>query len=122
MQTRRIVPLSLLLLIAVSESSRSQAQRLQVAATASIDGTLFRLGTNEPISGADIELTRVEGTAAEPLARGAAEALAGLQNFPFSVDAAPPPALAPEVQFTKSEENGRFRFTSLKPGGYRLVA
>jgi hypothetical protein len=120
-QTLRMITLCLLL-IAASKTTRSHAQRPQILGTASVEGILVRLGTSVPIADADIELTRVEGTAMAPLASGAAEALARLQENPNTVGAAPPVGLSSEVQFTKSDANGRYRFTNLKPGGYRLVA
>jgi hypothetical protein len=114
--------ISLCLVSSAVETVRAQTQRSPASSTASIEGTLIRLGTSDTIAGADIELTRVEGTALSPLASGAARAFAMLQDLPLSVGADPPAALAPEVQFTKSGDNGRFRFTNLKPGSYRLVA
>src|SRR5262245_15601476 len=118
----RLLFTALAFAIVNSEIHQSQTQRSQAASTASIEGTLVRFGTNEPISGADIELTRLEGTVAAPLPNGAAEAFGRLMDNPYSVGAVPPAALAPEVRFTKSDENGRFRFNDLKPGGYRLAA
>jgi hypothetical protein len=116
----QLLPVALALCL--SASAAAQTQRPQASSTASIEGTLVRLGTNEPVSGADIELTRLEGSSTAPLAPQAAEAYAMLQANPNAVGAAPPAGLSSEVQFTRSGENGRFRFTSLKPGGYRLVA
>jgi len=90
-----------------------------------MEGVVVQWGTNEPIAGADVELTRLEGTTAAPLNPGAVEAFSALMNpsntGPFPV-ADPPPPLAPEVQYAKTGDDGRFIFRNLKPGGYRLVA
>jgi hypothetical protein len=94
----------------------------QAPATASVEGIVLRSGTAGPIAGADVELTRVEGTAAAPLAPGAAErlavALVGGGNGRATVD----PFLAPEVQYRRTGADGKFSFTNLKEGKYRLVS
>ena len=89
----------------------------QTASTGSIEGLIVKSGTNEPVADANVELTRLEGTTTAPLASGALQAFGTGGGF-----ATPPPALAPELQYTKSDERGRFFFRNLKPGGYRLVA
>src|SRR5688500_6599236 len=74
-------------------------------ATASIEGVVLQLGTNTPISGVDVELSRVEGTSAAPLAPGAGEAFAAVLSgaSPGLVGGATPaPVLAPEVKYAKS--------------------
>src|SRR5689334_9149779 len=108
---------SVLLIVSIAKTSRSQAPT-----TASIQGVVVKLGTNEPVAGAGVELTRLEGTPSAPLNPGAAQAFAALFDNPVAVGAAPPPALAPEVQYAQTGENGEFSFRNLKPGGYRLVA
>jgi hypothetical protein len=100
----------------------SSQDRPQPAATASIEGIVVKLGTTEPISGADVELTRVEGTAAAPLPPGAAEVIAGALVRGGNSTATVNPAIATEVQYVKSGENGRFAFRNLKEGKYRLVS
>jgi Tol biopolymer transport system component len=89
----------------------------QTASTGSIDGYIVKGGTNEPVADANVELTRLEGTREAPLAPGALEAYGTGGNV-----LTPPAALAPELQYTKSDERGRFSFRNLKPGGYRIVA
>jgi Tol biopolymer transport system component len=91
----------------------------------SIEGVIMKRGTNEPIPGAEVELTRIEGPSAFPLSAGAAEAFARLSALPGSRGAVGPdlpPALEPEVRYATTGDNGRFVFRNLKPGGYRIVA
>ena len=99
-----------------------QSQRPQAAATASIEGIVVGLGTTQPVAGADVELTRLEGAPNAPLSPGAFEAYVFLKDNPASVGAAPPAALKSEVQYAKTGDRGEFVFRNLKPGGYRLVA
>jgi Carboxypeptidase regulatory-like domain len=83
----------------------------------SIEGTVVRLGSVEPIAGVNIEVRRVEGTAASPLLPPV---------FPggyFSPGAtvipnAPNPA---DSSYATTGSDGSFRFTNLKPGKYRLL-
>jgi len=98
-----------------------QPVQSSVAKLGSIEGIVVRRGTTEPISGAEVELVRMEGTAAFPHNPGAAEAFAALSLFPGPAPE-PPIALAPEVQYATTGGDGRFVFRNLKPGGYRLVA
>jgi hypothetical protein len=110
----------------VPELSRLQLAALQrpgqtaIPILGVIEGIVVKRGTNEPISGADVELARLEGTASFPLNPGAAEAFANLP--PVVRPPELPPALAPEVQYASTGDSGRFVFRNLKPGGYRLVA
>jgi hypothetical protein len=102
----------------------AQSQSQEVAATASIEGLVIQSGTNTPIAGVDVELSRVEGTTAAPLSPGAGEAFRSVLSggSPGLVGgAAPNPVLAPEVRYTKSANDGKFAFTGLKEGKYRLV-
>jgi Tetratricopeptide repeat/WD40-like Beta Propeller Repeat len=55
-------------------SALQQRQPPQDLSNGSIEGVVVKLGTNEPIPGADLELTRLEGTATAPLFPGFAEA------------------------------------------------
>jgi hypothetical protein len=74
--------------------------------TASVEGIVVRLGTNEPIAGVDLELTDTQFPPA-----GAT---------PASPATAQPPAPAP---FTaKSGSDGRFALRNLPSGAYKLVA
>lgn len=120
--------------IRVAENLLPEIARLQIArvqqpstpALASIEGTVVEMGTNQPIGDADVELTRLEGTPFSPLNPGAAEAFAALSapiaTAVLALKPDPPPALAPEVQYAKTTDNGRFVFRNLKPGNYRLIA
>ncbi len=74
--------------------------------TASVEGVVVRLGTNEPIAGVDLELTDTQFPPAGATPANSATAL--------------PPAPAP---FTaKSGGDGRFAFRNLPSGAYKLVA
>src|SRR5262245_17120738 len=89
--------------------------------SSSIEGIVVRQGTNEPLSGVDLELSRVEGTSAAPLAAGVAENFSSLLNYngpglPPTTGAVPPPLLAPEVKYAKTGDDGRFTFRDLKEG------
>jgi hypothetical protein len=93
----------------------------------SIEGIVVRQGTNEPLGGVDLELSRVEGTSASPFAPGVAENFASLLNYngpglPPTTGATPPPLLAPEVKYATTSNDGRFTFRDLKEGKYRLSA
>ena len=94
----------------------------QVPATGSVEGIVVRLGTTDPIAGADVELTRVEGTAAAPLPPGAAEVLARALVGGGNSRATVNPAIATEVFYRRTGADGKFSFTNLKEGKYRLVS
>ena len=104
----------------------ARVQQPSTPALASIEGIVVEMGTNQPIADAAVELTRLQGTPSSPLNPGAAEAFAALSDrnnrAVGSLRPSPPPALAPEVQYATTTENGRFVFRNLKPGGYRLIA
>jgi hypothetical protein len=117
MNLLRIALLSLFSQVAAPPSSPQTA-----VATASIEGVVLKLGTSEPIAGADVELTRVEGTARAPLPPGAAEVLARALVGGGNNTAIVNPAIASEVQYVRSGENGTFSFRNLKEGKYRLVS
>jgi Carboxypeptidase regulatory-like domain len=112
------------ILLFLSMQAALWPQSQQVPATASLEGIVVKLGTTTPIAGVDVELSRVEGTVAAPLSPGAAEGFAAVLagNAPGLVGAATPnPVLAPEVRYAKSANDGKFTFTGLKEGKYRLV-
>src|SRR5216110_1382862 len=67
------------------------------AATASVEGVAVRLGTNEPITGVDLELIRVGGTRCAALEAGAAEAYSRMVAQGGNGSRDVPPALAPEA-------------------------
>ena len=120
------IPLVLLLAFlgqaAAPQSSQQPAQPAQpVVATASIEGTVFRLGTNEPLSGADVELTRVEGTAAAPMTPQATQYVSTMLQGGGPGGPLPPPVIAAEVKYAKTGSDGKFAFKDLKEGKYRLV-
>ena len=94
----------------------------QAPATASVEGIVVRLGTAGPVADADVELTRVEGTAAAPLPPGAAEVLARALIGGGNSRATVNPAISTEVHYRKTGADGRFSFTNLKEGKYRLVS
>jgi Tetratricopeptide repeat/WD40-like Beta Propeller Repeat len=116
--------------VRVLENVPPELARLQIAASqqlpapmmASIEGVVVNLGSSEPLAEVDVELTRLEGTSSAPLAPGAAAAYAQAFNSGGATDATPPAALAPEVQYAKTTEDGKFAFRNLKPGKYKLVA
>jgi hypothetical protein len=88
------------------------------AGAGSVEGVVVRLGSGGPIAGVNVEMRRVEGTAAAPL---------GPPVFPsgaFSPGAvvfrsAPNPA---DIFRARTGDDGRFVFADLKPGKYRLMA
>jgi len=90
----------------------------QQTGNGSVEGMVVRLGTVDPIAGVNIEMRRVEGTAASPLLPPV---------FPggyFSPGAtvipnAPNPA---DAFYATTSSDGAFRFLNLKPGKYRLLA
>ena len=108
----RLVGIAMLLVMVSSLTAVPQA------GTGSIEGIVVRLGNGEPIAGVNVEVRRVEGTAAAPL---------GPPVFPqgfFSpgavvVASAPNPA---DIFRARTGEDGRFVFANLKPGKYRLLA
>jgi hypothetical protein len=94
----------------------------QAPATGSVEGTVVRLGTNDPIAGADVELSRVEGTSAAPLSPGAADVFANALVGGGNNRAQVPAAIAIEVRYAKTGNDGKFAFRDLKEGKYRLVS
>jgi hypothetical protein len=113
--------LSLVVFLLVATRFHSQ----DVVATASIEGVVVQAGTNTPISGVDVELSRVEGTAAAPAFPGSSEAFAGIISGAAGpgglAGPTPPPSIAPEIRYAKSGADGKFSFTGLKEGKYRMV-
>src|SRR5687767_2522944 len=99
---RAISLLSLGLFLLVATRFHSQ----DAVATASIEGIVVQAGTNTPIAGVDVELSRVEGTAAAPAAPGSSEAFVGFisgASGPGGLGGPTPPAIiAPEIRYAKS--------------------
>jgi hypothetical protein len=102
--------------------------------TGSVAGLVVRLGTNEPISGVEVELTLVEPAPAAPgdtapaipaedpvgLGRGGGRggARGGVRGGGRGQ-----PVFRPEIlPHSTTGENGRFVFSNLRPGTYTLVA
>ena len=100
----------LLLAVQISASQRGSS--------GSVEGIIVRLGTAEPLSEVDVELARLEGTAAFPL---------GPLTYPPG-DFSPGIVLRPtypnpaDLLRTRTKADGRFSFTKLPPGTYRLLA
>jgi uncharacterized protein (DUF2141 family) len=115
----------IVILLALVGLAHAQSSTPQVTATASIEGVVVKIGTNEPIADADLELSRIEGTPAAPLNPGAAELFAAVlfgSNPPGLGGAEPPSQIAPEIKYAKTSADGKFSFTDLKEGKYRLAA
>jgi len=104
--------------------SQGPAQQSNTTAltTASIEGIVIQLGTTNPIVGADVELSRVEGTPRAPMDPAVVTAFAQALQGNGTNDATPPRILAPEIQYAKTGTDGRFVFRDLKEGKYRLVS
>jgi hypothetical protein len=115
-------PLGVLLTLFVQGPAPSQQPAQPVIATASLEGIVFKLGTTEAISGADVELTRVEGTTASPLTPQATQYLSTVLQGGGPGGPLPPPAIAAEVKYARTGSDGKFSFKDLKAGKYRLVA
>jgi protocatechuate 3,4-dioxygenase beta subunit len=87
------------------------------AGAGSIEGTVVRLGSTDPIAGVNIEMRRVEGTAASPLLPpvfASGYSSPGATVIPNS----PNPA---DAFYATTGSDGAFRFANLKPGKYRLL-
>jgi beta-lactamase regulating signal transducer with metallopeptidase domain len=84
----------------------------------SIEGMVVRLGTNEPISDVGVELRRVEGTAAFPL--GPLVLPPG--NFSPGAMVRPSYPNPADIWNVRTKADGKFVFSNLKPGTYRLQA
>jgi hypothetical protein len=112
----------LVLLAQVPAPPSNQQAQPPAVATATIEGIVVRLGTNEPVWGADVELTRVEGTATAPMTPQAIQFVSTVLSGGGPGGPLPPPAIAAEVKYAKTGSDGRFAFKELKEGKYRLVA
>jgi hypothetical protein len=99
-----------------------QAQQPEPPATASLEGVVVKMGTNEPIGGVDVELSRVEGTPRAPVAPAVMAAFNNALSGGGPSGQAPPPLLAPEVRYARTGNDGKFAFKDLKEGKYRLAA
>jgi hypothetical protein len=83
-----------------------------------IEGTVVRWGTNDPIADVDVELVRVEGTSGYPL---------GPLGYPPGMFS-PGGRLQPtypnpsDISHARTKGDGKFNFTNLFPGKYKLWA
>src|SRR5262245_14103981 len=83
-----------------------------------IEGVVVRAGTLEPISGVDLELTRLEEARTDVI--GAGVVSQGSLRITF---AAGTTARNDTEYFTiRTKADGRFRFSNLNAGTYRLLA
>ena len=110
---------AVLVLLAQAPSQQSNAP---VLATASIEGIVVQQGTTNSIAGADVELSRVEGTPKAPMDPAVSNAFAQVIQGGGPSGPVPPPQLAPEVRYAKTGADGKFVFKDLKEGKYRLVS
>jgi hypothetical protein len=99
-----------------------QTQQPEPPATASLEGVVVKVGTNEPIPGVDVELSRVEGTARSPVLPNVMDAFANALSGGGPGGQSPPPLLAPEIRYARTSDDGKFAFKDLKEGKYRLAA
>ena len=110
----RFITSALALLLTPFQAPQQQAQR----PSGVIEGVVVRLGSTEPIAGVDVDLTRIEGTKDFPLG----ELVIPPGTFsPGAVvrPSAPNPA---DQGLVRTKDDGRFRFTGLRPGKYQLLA
>jgi hypothetical protein len=105
-----------------SPQPNSQTTNQPVVATASIEGMVVRLGTSEPVAGADVELTRMEGTPGAPMTPQAIQYVSTVLQGGGPGGPLPPPAIAAEVKYARTGQDGKFSFKELKAGKYRLVS
>jgi hypothetical protein len=90
----------------------------QIPGIGSIEGVLVKVGTGEPIGGVNVEMRRVEGTAASPL--GPLVFASGYTSPGFVTT---PNTINPgDIFHVQTNRAGQFAFTNLKPGKYRLLA
>lgn len=94
----------------------------QAVGTASIDGVVVDAGTNRPIAGVDVELSRVEGTEDAPMEPRAEAYFRDILNGGGAGGASPSSLIASEVRYFTTGADGRFSFSDLPAGRYRLVA
>ena len=88
--------------VRIALSSAGAACTAQRTGTASVEGVIVRLGTNEMISGVDLELT--EASPAAP---------------PNGATGAPP---TPALFTAKSGSDGKFAIRNVPSGTYKLAA
>ncbi len=98
-----------------------QAQQPEPPATAALDGIVVKTGTNEPVAGVDVELSRVEGTARAPVMPNVMDAFTNALSGGGPGGQTPPPLMAPEIRYARTGPDGKFAFKDLKEGKYRLA-
>jgi hypothetical protein len=120
----RSIMAGMILAVGVLSAPMQSQQAVQSGpgGSASIEGIVVRLGTNEPLAEVDVELSRVEGTTNAPVTPAAVEFFRTVLSGGGPFGDAPPAVIASEVQYVKTGSNGRFTFRNLKAGTYRLVA
>ncbi len=91
---------------------------LSQAGTGSLDGTIVRMGTSDPVAGVNVEMRRVEGTPESPLLPRVYPGGTFSQGA-IVVPNAPNPG---DSFYAQTGSDGHFSFTGLKPGKYRLLA
>jgi beta-lactamase regulating signal transducer with metallopeptidase domain/protocatechuate 3,4-dioxygenase beta subunit len=84
----------------------------------SIEGMVVRLGSNDPVSEVDVELRRVEGTPSVPLL----PLVLPPGNYGPGAIVRPTYPNPADIANARTKSDGRFIFTNLKPGTYRLQA
>jgi hypothetical protein len=84
----------------------------------SISGNVVRWGTRDPVSDVDVELIRTEGTASYPL--GPLVVPPGLYSPGIPIRPIYPNPI--DISYARASGDGKFRFTDLLPGKYKLWA
>jgi hypothetical protein len=108
----RLVGIAMLLVLVSDLAAVPQAGR------GLVEGVVVRLGSGEPITSVNVEMRRVEGTATAPL--GPAVVPQGaFSSGAVVVPSSPNPS---DIFRARTGDDGRFVFTNLKPGKYRLLA
>jgi hypothetical protein len=96
----------------------SVAASPQSSSLGSIEGTVVKLGSGEPLAGINIEMRRVEGTAASPLG----PSVFGSGFYSVGAAVRPDQPNPSDIFYARTNDAGRFTFANLKPGKYRLLA
>jgi len=104
-------------LILILTSILTASPRIQTG-SGSVEGVVVAVGTNSPVAGVNVEMRRIEGTAAAPL--GPLVFASGYTSPGAIVTPnSPNPG---DVFYAQTKDDGKFVFTNLKPGKYRLLA
>jgi len=84
----------------------------------SIDGTIVRMGSSEPVEGVNVEMRRVEGTPDSPLL----PRVFGDGYYSPGAIVLPNQPNPGDSWYAHTGSDGHFSLTGLKPGMYRLLA